>query len=300
MALIGMGLGQITSRMGESYVVKWNSSTSEIYLEKDRKSEMVGKARSAADAKQVAQKWLDHKYTEAFRPCITEHPIGQDFKIRVSSPGYDDIGAVLLNLGLKFEQFNGNFNCNLLFLNCGSSDIPEPRIPMTYCAPYSDLQEPKLPDLLEKYVASGNILYASDLTASLLVDTFPGLFSFRDYGGLPEEHTAEVTDKELSIIVGYTIRITFDLGSWAVLESISKGETILRSKNSGLPIMVMVPYKQGKIFYTCFHNHAQISDTEEKLLKLLVLKQISVHKSQTIQQTGNQLGIDINKLRVKK
>ena len=66
------------------------------------------------------------------------------------------------------------------------------------------------------------------------------------------------------------------MGIWSVLNSIKKGELILRSSETGKPLMVMVSIGEGKVFYTCFHNHAQTSEAEKTLLQLLVMKQMSV------------------------
>ena len=45
-----------------------------------------------------------------------------DKKIRVSSPGYDNVGEVLTALNIKWEPFNGNYDCDILFLNCLTDD----------------------------------------------------------------------------------------------------------------------------------------------------------------------------------
>ena len=42
---------------------------------------------------------------------------------------------------------------------------------------------------------------------------------------------------------------------------------------------------QGKVFFTSFHNHAQTEEAEDKLLRLLVIKQVASATKQSFQQT---------------
>ena len=113
---------------------------------------------------------------------------------------------------------------------------------------------------------------------------------------------ALVVDKELKEIVGDTIKIDFNLESWAVLNE-AKGDPILRggykSAYHGLPIMVKVPYHKGLIFFTCFHNYAQANEQEQALLQLLVLKQIASRKGKSIEETSDEMGVDINAIKKK-
>jgi hypothetical protein len=125
------------------------------------------------------------------------------------------------------------------------------------------------------------------------MQAFPGKFSFVGNIGSPGDMTVEIVDPELKSILGKYIIVTFNMGSWSVLESISEGEIILRSKDTKQPIMVIVPFGQGKIFYTCSHNHTQTSDAETSLLKLMVFKQISAVVNLPLQQLqrGSRVGI---------
>lgn len=57
--------------------------------------------------------------------------------------------------------------------------------------------------------------------------------------------------------------------------------------------------EKGYLYYTSFHNHGLITEDEEKLLQLLILKQIGELNSQNIQQTANYNGIDLTNLQYK-
>lgn len=60
--------------------------------------------------------------------------------------------------------------------------------------------------------------------------------------------------------------------------------------------MVKFRIGEGYLYYTSFHNHGLTTEDEEKLLQLLILKQIGELNSQNIQQTANYNGIDLTNL----
>lgn len=200
----------------------------------------------------------------------------KDAKMIVTSPCFDNIGKVLNILGLPYDAYTPKtgFECDMLFLNCGTHD-------------------PINKDALHDFVAKGGILYASDLTSSLISSTFPGIFHFCG-GGPPGRVEAIVRDKELQDIVGGSITVYFDMGAWSILNSISRGKVILESIENRKPLMVQVPFQKGEIFYTCFHNHAQANDKEMGLLELLIMKQLGEFKQSSIAQVCEDLKTSIS------
>jgi hypothetical protein len=88
-------------------------------------------------------------------------PTKQKFnkKIRVSSKGYDDVGAVLTALKIKWEPFNNNFDCDILFLNCLTKD---------------SIDEKKL----EKFVKDGGCVYGSCTVSRIFTNAFPNYYNF--------------------------------------------------------------------------------------------------------------------------
>lgn len=201
-------------------------------------------------------------------------------KIYVTSPGWDNIGEVLSSMGVMFEPFRGEFDCDLLFVNCGTKD-------------------PLDPTTLQRFVHAGGCLYASDLTSSLIAGAFPGMFRFGGSGqaGLL---AAIIVDDELRQVAGDSTDIHFDMGSWAVLEG-CQGEILVEAAPgtayAGRPLMVEVECEDGAVFYTSFHNRAQVSEQEKVLLQLLVLKQISASSKTTVAQASQSLGISLTALK---
>ena len=63
--------------------------------------------------------------------------------------------------------------------------------------------------------------------------------------------------------------------------------------------MVEVEFGNGAVFYTSFHNRAQLSEQEGVLLELLVLKQIGALTSTTVAQAGQSLGISLTSLKLR-
>lgn len=206
---------------------------------------------------------------------------GDRRRIYVTSPGFDDIGSVLRSMNVKYAPFRGSYDCSFLFINCGTHDDIDPR-------------------QLAGFVDSGGCLYVSDLAGDRLESAFPELFVFDGTGGDRGEIDALVVDRELRAISGRIIRIEFDMGAWKVLRH-CHGHAIIRSANAGryadLPIMVSVRRGNGIIFYTCFHNRAQQSAQEKRMLQLLVLKQLSIAEGSSVEQVGSSLGVRMDEVR---
>lgn len=200
------------------------------------------------------------------RRSFTSRPKSiQDLRIKVTSPCFDDIGQVLSQLGVNYGPFDGDYNCDILFLNCGTSDILDPAS-------------------LSAFVDKGGILYASDLTSSTIVNTWPDLMSFVN-NTVSCRELAVIVDPDLRQYLGNNIMVEFDLGGWSKITSMSQGKVLMKSAQEGSPIMVECSIGKGKLFYTSFHNHAQTEEAEKKLLQLLVIKQVSVATNQDFGKT---------------
>ncbi|HET7013065.1 MAG TPA: hypothetical protein VFI65_04090 [Streptosporangiaceae bacterium] len=222
-------------------------------------------------------------------PGLTQAPPGPQLavlarrwtrKIYVTSPGYDNIGQVLTSMGVAFEPFRGQYDCDLLFFNCGTQDHLDPAS-------------------LARFVSAGGCLYASDLTSELISSAFPGMFQFAGsgYSGLV---SANIVDEELREVVGDSTAIHFDLDDWSILAG-CQGETLVEAAAgtpyAGRPLMVEVEYGDGAVFYTSFHNRAQVSEQERALLQLLVLKQISTSSNTSIASASQSLGISLTAMK---
>ena len=208
--------------------------------------------------------------------------------IYVSSPRFDDIGQVLDGMKLKYKPYKGKFDCDLLFINCGTSDNFDPQ-------------------KLSEFVYKGGCVYISDQASSILSQAFPGILSFSNSGNAGKLD-ADVIDPELESIAGKSIRVEFDLGLWSVITDDSglggvNGRVLLRASQdsaySGKPLMVSFKHGSGTVFYTCFHNHMQASEKEKMLLQLLLLKQLGASSNQSVQQIGSLVGLNIDLMKEK-
>lgn len=218
---------------------------------------------------------------------VTEFPPGPHLsrlgqqKVFVTRAGNDNIGEILTSMGVEFEPFEGSFDCSLLFVNCGTPDQVDPRG-------------------LADFVRSGGCVYASDHADTLIAQAFPGVFDFGGHSGSRGQVRADVIDPELKDVLGGQIDVEFDMGAWAVLRR-GKAESLLTAakgcQQAGNPIMAYAEYGEGSIFYTCFHNKAQTSDREKRLLQLLVVKQFSAKSNQSFEQAGKSLGLALDEIR---
>lgn len=219
--------------------------------------------------------------TTAQKEKKTEMP-----KICVTSPGFDNIGMILSSMKIKYEPFNSKqFDCEVLFLNCGTSD-------------YVDTKK------LESFVNKGGCLYASDLVEGIIEQAFPKLFNFAGRIGDVMNMPIDVVDGELREIAGDKLNIAFDLPTWVVINS-AKGDVLLRSsstnasKYASKPVMVKVKYGKGIIFYTSFHNYVQASEKEKALLQLLLLKQFGSSSNSNIKDASSNLNVDLDEIKSK-
>ncbi|MCB0536888.1 MAG: hypothetical protein KDE33_05100 [Bacteroidetes bacterium] len=200
-------------------------------------------------------------------------------KILVTTPCYDNIGEVLKKMNIPFSQYSAKntLDCDILFMNCGTPDVIDKSI-------------------LIDFVRKGGILYASDLTSTFLNDSFPNTFNFNG-SGTNCTLSAKIVDNRLIEYIGNEMTISFDLSGWSMLESISSGKVLMKRNDTGKPIMVEVPFENGRIYYTSFHNHAQASEKEVALLNILVLTQISAKDKVSLKQAADKINFNIDRIK---
>ncbi|USI89650.1 hypothetical protein [Rhodococcus pyridinivorans] len=218
---------------------------------------------------------------------VTEFPPGPNLarigrqKVYVTRPGFDNIGEILGSMDVEFEPFDGNFDCSLLFVNCGTPDRVDAAA-------------------LAEFVREGGCVYASDHADGLITEAFPGVFEFGGHAGSTGTVQADVIDPELRDILGSRIDVEFDTGAWTVLLG-GRVETLLASRKGSqfgnLPLMAYAEVGKGAVFYTCFHNKAQTSEREKRLLQLLVVKQFSAKSHQSFEQAGRSLGLSMREIK---
>ena len=179
----------------------------------------------------------------------------------VTPAGYDDIGNILTYLGLPFRTYSSSvktLDCDIFFWNCLASKYPSSSV-------------------ISNYVANGGCLYASCCAAKHLVNAFPGAIDFKSAGCKTKTIQATVVDEELLSALGRDLHIHYNSAAcYSVSYFCPESRVLLRESETDRIVMVMAPFGQGHIFYTCFHHHDNMSEQEKSLLKLLVMKQISV------------------------
>jgi hypothetical protein len=227
-------------------------------------------------------RWQRRTFTSVGLTQVPPGPyIGQLAKrsvgtIKVTRPNYDNIGAVLTTMGVTYEPFDGAYDCDLLFMNCGTADRLESRA-------------------VQNFVENGGCLYASDLTSAFVSQTFPQLITF-GATGVPGSVAAQIVDPELQEIVGRSTTIHFDMSGWSIIDH-TAGDVLVEAAPgtayAGHPLLVGFEYGQGAVFYTSFHNRAQASEQERLLLQLLVLKQIGAKSNTTLEQASRSIGFTI-------
>lgn len=193
-----------------------------------------------------------------------------NLRIAATKPGYDDIGSILKRLDYDYTvvrdseilDFSFLKKYNLLFINCRRG---------------GDLD--KSEKSLNEFVNRGGILYASCLVLPHVCTAFP---SFIDYyphlNCVYEKVNARVLDHDLQLIIGSKIEIFFDSADcYPILKTSYDTRIYLIGsfKTGDRPVLVSFKYGEGEVIFTSFHNHKQISELEEKILKFLVLKSIS-------------------------
>jgi len=223
-------------------------------------------------------KWRKRKFDGS---GLTQYPPGPHLekwnrqRVLVTTPHFDDIGQIPKLMNVEYEPFRGTFDCEILFINCGTSDRVDPAA-------------------LADFVGAGGCVYASDHAGRVIDAAFPGAFRFAGRGGSVGHLPVDVVDPELRDILGARMTIEFDMGAWTQLGG-CRGEVLLAHRKQ--PIMAYVEHGRGSVFYTSFHNKAQTSEHEKRLLQLLVLKQFSTKTHRTMAQAGHALGLRLDALR---
>lgn len=203
-----------------------------------------------------------------------------DIKIEVTEKGFDNISEILDLLGVKYSVFSGKYDCDIIFINCNTS------------SPIDSF-------MMKSFLEKGGIVYASDWADRYLQDILPNTVSFisSNYVGVIK---ADVVDNDLMKHIGKSVEINFDMSSWKEISKFSLGKPILINSATKKPIMVEIPLGKGRIYYTSFHNHGITTENEEKLLQLLILKQVGSLSSSSIEEVAKENQLNLEQLNYKK
>lgn len=189
--------------------------------------------------------------------------------IAVTPAEYDDIGEILHELGYRTEEIRVRDlddvdllrRFSTVFVNC-SGEIIDARARS-----------------IGSFVLSGGTLYASDFASFPIERTFSnlrGAFRESSYVGMVD---AEIVDLGLREVLGCTqIELNFDLAGWRYLSSSYRDIRAYiegRERSDGqYPLLFSFKHGAGTVIFTSFHNHAQVSDKERRLLEFLALRPV--------------------------
>jgi len=150
-------------------------------------------------------------------------------------------------------------------------------------------------DALRTFVGRGGTIYASDWRLDLIRSCFPELFDGEDMvQGAAQTLVAEVVDPGLRDVLGSTVELRFDLPGWNPARLSGDQVTVYlrgsyRANKGGLaaaaPLLVKVPFEQGTIIFTSFHNEKVNSKIESQLLRFLVFAAVTAKETAQANKT---------------
>jgi len=208
--------------------------------------------------------------------------------IVVSPPGCDDMGAVLQGLGFSFLQASDG--------DAFKAALSSARVAFLNCCGVS--AEPEIIDGLRSCLQLGGVVYAGDFTADCLEALGIQGLGFYPRQGVPRTVKAHLIDPELKVAMGRDcVDIQFDLSGWVLVKHLpNRARVLLRATvtledaQSGSfelvqqPLAFSLPVGRGIVFFTSFHNRAQITGVEKGLLSSVAVKTIAVATGKTMQQ----------------
>jgi hypothetical protein len=218
----------------------------------------------------------------------SEEPVARPLRMAVTPPKYDDMGALLRDLGEGYKFTNISMadlanvarlsEFDILFFTCSESiNMP-----------------PAIHENLRSFVASGGTLYASDLRFDIVARAFPEFVDpVTNAQGVKQSVQAEVVDTGLKQTIGAVMPLSFDEDGWRPAAFRGPGvQTLLRGTiktNAGIdiacPLLVQFPFQDGTVVFTSFHNEKQQKGVEEKLLKHLVLTTVTARTQSKVTKT---------------
>ncbi|MFT4975320.1 MAG: hypothetical protein ACI8S6_001207 [Myxococcota bacterium] len=214
-------------------------------------------------------------------------------EIAVVTGEWDNIQAILEQLGLEYDSYNGTNNQHLsllrdpekmaeydiIFFNCGMSEAWR--------------SDGDIPDNVGSYVRGGGSIYASDWAFGIYEAAFPGSIDFYGDDSVASEVTvgmaatiqADVLDANFQTILGSaTASLRYDLDSWAVpIGSDSSTEVLIQGDAETFdlwswsfetipdaPLALRLHQGSGVAIYTSFHNENQITVDMLHLLEEII------------------------------
>lgn len=247
---------------------------------------------------------------QGFALVVRGGNISRFLNIAVNTAHWDDIGEILTTMGYPWTEIQDSTmntyaniaQYDIIYANCSSSAYAN---------------GPSAANALRTFVQNGGSLYASDWAFTYVTNAFPSFVTF--FGSDPRVGysgmiTGRITDPGLASYLNpsnppTTVSLNYNLGSWAVVNSVSSATTVhIRGDItysggtlSDRPLVVSFsPYDNsaGRVIYTTFHNEAQQSDIEKKLLEYLVLIPVSGQIADQAQEAVRNNGVEVKQVNI--
>jgi hypothetical protein len=218
---------------------------------------------------------------KVLRPVLAAtRPVAQKrLRLAVTPAHYDNMGELLTGLGegYKFTQLTQAdlyslkklSQFDVIFLTCSSTTALDTRLNYNF----------------RMFVEKGGTLYASDLRFDNLAGAFPDYIDRKNLrtGAGSQTVSARVVNPGLRDVLGERIDLNFTSGGWRAAAFLrSKAVPYLEGEFRGsdgkpcrAPLLVKFSRKKGAVIFTSFHNAAQNSELEVKLLKYLVFTAVT-------------------------
>ena len=189
----------------------------------------------------------------------------------------------------KLEEFD------VLFLTCAPGGADPGRL----------VPEEAFAANLRKFAFDGGTIYASDWRYDAIAAAFPDFASTRLKGeGRGQMLDARVVDPGLrDALNSATIPLRFDLDKWKTAAFAGDRVKVLvegsyQRQQFGIaeaPLLVKFQFGKGTVIFTSFHNEAQNSVIEQKLLKYLVFSAVTAQLENQVNQSLVQGGFSPQK-----
>jgi hypothetical protein len=242
-----------------------------------------------------------------------ETPAAPPLRLAVTPHQYDDMGKLLRQLGSGFnyteislddlQDVSKLVSFDVVFLTCGT--VPESWSagdvgvagdrPGVRLIRLNEQIVNRVKEALRTFVGRGGTLYASDWRLDQLNWTFPELFDQEPIvPGEAQTLTAEVVDPGLRDLLGPSVELKFDLPGWkparfsgSQVTVYLRGSYLPHGNSSAItaPLLIKVPFQQGTIIFTSFHNEKVNSELETKLLRFLVFAAVTAKETAQTQKT---------------
>ncbi|GEM_PF-3670003 len=199
-----------------------------------------------------------------------------DLAIAVVYGDYDDVGELLVDLGLDTDLFMAPDDLygdpqvlgayDAVFANCGSAASTRND------TAYTEAQTAHV----EAWIEAGGTLYASDWEVELFAAAVPDAVVLEDpvLDGPVGTVAATLHDRNIQALVGSdTTDIHFELPGWALVDRTLDATPMVTAEVDGQerPLAVMHWPGEGRAVFTSFHNSEQLSDAMRAILYELLL-----------------------------